>query len=85
MFRVVAFLVEQFVQAAAGPEPVLERRRLTIDLSETDDLFEYDGPYPNAGGEQADHDELDNEIGLDEQPPKREVGPRRDQIGRINR
>ena len=32
MPRIVAFLVEQFIQAAAGPEPVLDPRRLAVDL-----------------------------------------------------
>ena len=59
-----ARLLEQFVQAAAGPEPVLEAVGGTVDAPQAGDLLEHDGPDPHAGQHQHQHHQLDDDIGL---------------------
>ena len=41
-----------------------------LTLRSVVDFLEHDGPDPDAGGEQADHDELDDDVGLDEEAPQ---------------
>ena len=45
----VASLVEQLIQAAAGPEPVLEPVRLAVHLAQAGPFLEHHRPDPDAG------------------------------------
>ena len=40
---------------------------------------EGDGPDPDTGGQQADHDQLDDKVGVQEQTPQRQVAARHPQ------
>src|SRR3954451_14135646 len=84
MRRGCRLLFEQILEAAAGPEAVLETIRLAIDLAQARPSFEHDGPYPHAGCEQTDHDDFHDNVGLREETPKRQVNAWRRQIRRID-
>ena len=84
MRRIAAFLVEQFVQTAAGPEFVLEHGGGFVRLAQHRPFFEHDGPNPYACAKQANHYKFNNYIGLPKQAPQRQIARRRAQIHRIH-
>jgi hypothetical protein len=68
---IAAFGVEQVIQAAARPEPVFEPIGVAVDPPQAGPFLEHHRPDPHAGAQQAYHDQLDDDVGLDEQAPER--------------
>ena len=57
----------ELLQRLARPELLLEAIRLAPGAAEGEQLFDDDGPGPDGGQQQADHDEFDDRMGRQEQ------------------
>ena len=85
MVGLLAFMVVEFVQAAAGPEMILEGVGIAVGAADRRDLLEDDRPDPDACQQQAQDHQLDDDIRLQEQAPERKAAPGRRQLRGINR
>jgi len=71
--RLLTLAAVQLIQAAAGPEAILEPIRRLVDAPHGNDLLKHHCPDPNTGEQQADHHRLHDPIRLQEQAPKRQI------------
>ena len=85
MVGLLALLVIELVEAAAGPEVILEGIGVPVGAADRGDLLEDDRPDPDARQQQAENDQLDDDIRLQEQTPERQAAPGRRQLRGIDR
>jgi hypothetical protein len=79
--RAAAERAVELLQRLAGPECLLEAVELLAHPRIEDGLVDDDRPHPDGGDKEADHHQLDDDVGLQEQRDERQVGTvrRRDQ------
>ena len=63
----------EFVERLARPEHLLELVGFAACAAEGEQLLDDDRPRPDRGEQQADHHELDDDVGLQEQLDHREA------------
>src|SRR5680860_795412 len=63
----------ELIQRLAGPEHLLELVGLLARLGEQEELLDDDRPAPHRGREQADNDELDDDMGVQKELQNRQI------------
>ena len=72
--RPLGELAVELLERMAGPEDFLEAVHRAAHAREKQRLVDDDRPAPDRGGEQADHDDLDDDMRAPEHAPDRDVG-----------